>query len=168
MIQICWLVASRNPLSRYGVWKATNFENQRQRMVSQTTGPYQRIDLTFLKDKEHPDYVRLIGHAGPVYGTSFNHDNEYLISCSQDQTARLWNMHTFENVVVYKSHNYPVWDVDFGPFGFYFATASHDRTARLWTCDHTYPLRIFAGHLSDVDVRDLEDIKEGAHLFLSL
>ncbi|CAO3591016.1 unnamed protein product [Absidia cylindrospora] len=98
------------------------------------------------------DYVKLIGHSGPVYGASFNHDNEYLISCSQDQSARLWNMRTFENVVVYKSHNYPVWDVDFGPFGFYFATASHDKTARLWSCDHTYPLRIFAGHLSDVDV----------------
>ncbi|KAJ3295779.1 Transcription initiation factor TFIID subunit 5 [Borealophlyctis nickersoniae] len=33
----------------------------------------------------------------------------------------------------------------------YFATASHDKTARLWSCDHIYPLRIFAGHLSDVD-----------------
>ncbi|KAI8339358.1 WD40-repeat-containing domain protein [Chlamydoabsidia padenii] len=103
-------------------------------------------------EKGNSDYVRLIGHAGPVYGASFNQDNEYLISCSQDQSARLWNMRTFENVVVYKSHNYPVWDVDFGPFGFYFATASHDKTARLWSCDHTYPLRIFAGHLSDVDV----------------
>ena len=56
------------------------------------------------------------------------------------------------NVVCYKGHNYPVWDVDFGPQGFYFATASHDRTARLWSCDQIYPLRIFAGHMSDVDV----------------
>lgn len=44
-----------------------------------------------------------------------------------------------------------MWDVEFGPYGFYFATASHDRTARLWSCDHIHPLRIFAGHLSDVD-----------------
>ncbi|KAI8099622.1 WD40-repeat-containing domain protein [Halteromyces radiatus] len=105
------------------------------------------------EDKEQTtDYVKLIGHAGAVYGASFNHDNEYLISCSQDQTARLWSTRTFENLVVYKSHNYPVWDVDFGPFGFYFATASHDKTARLWSCDRIHPLRIFAGHLSDVDV----------------
>jgi len=59
---------------------------------------------------------------------------------------------TFSNVVCYKGHNYPVWDVDFSPEGFYFATASHDRTARLWSCDHIYPLRIFVGHFSDVDV----------------
>ncbi|CAO3607691.1 unnamed protein product [Cunninghamella echinulata] len=104
------------------------------------------------KNELETDYVKLVGHSGPVYGTSFNHDNEYLLSCSQDQTVRLWNMNSYENSVVYKNHNYPVWDVDFGPFGFYFATASHDKTARLWTCDHIYPLRIFAGHLSDVDV----------------
>ncbi|XP_015748883.1 PREDICTED: transcription initiation factor TFIID subunit 5-like [Acropora digitifera] len=37
------------------------------------------------------------------------------------------------------------------PKGHYFATASHDRTARLWSTDHPQPLRIFAGHVSDVN-----------------
>lgn len=37
--------------------------------------------------------------------------------------------------------------------GVYFATASRDRTARLWSTDRTTALRIYAGHLSDVDVR---------------
>ena len=36
--------------------------------------------------------------------------------------------------------------------GIYFATASRDRTARLWSTDRTTALRIYAGHLSDVDV----------------
>lgn len=57
------------------------------------------------------------------------------------------------NIVCYKGHNYPIWDVDFGPEGLYFATASSDRTARLWSCDQIYPLRVFVGHLSDVEVR---------------
>lgn len=67
-------------------------------------------------------------------------------------TVRLWSLDTYTNLVCYKSHNYPIWDVEFGPYGFYFATASHDKTARLWSCDHINPLRIFAGHLSDVNV----------------
>ncbi|KAH6829435.1 TBP-associated factor 5 [Perilla frutescens var. hirtella] len=33
----------------------------------------------------------------------------------------------------------------------YFASASHDRTARIWSMDRIQPLRIMAGHLSDVD-----------------
>ena len=36
--------------------------------------------------------------------------------------------------------------------GVYFATASRDRTARLWSTDRTTALRIYAGHLSDIDV----------------
>lgn len=33
-------------------------------------------------------YKKLIAHAGPVYGVSFSHDNQYLISCSEDQTGK--------------------------------------------------------------------------------
>ncbi|KAG0001149.1 Transcription initiation factor TFIID subunit 5 [Entomortierella chlamydospora] len=108
-------------------------------------------DLNRIREKNGSDTRKLIGHAGPVFGASFSPDNKYLITCSEDKTARLWSTNTLTNLVCYKGHNYPVWDVDFGPQGFYFATASHDRTARLWSCDHIYPLRIFAGHLSDVD-----------------
>lgn len=103
--------------------------------------------------KRSTDYVQLLGHSGPVYACSFSPDNQYLISASEDNTARLWNLETRTNLVCYRGHNYPVWDVEFSPLGYYFATASHDRTARLWSTDHIYPLRIFAGHLSDVDVR---------------
>jgi transcription initiation factor TFIID subunit 5 len=98
-----------------------------------------------------PKSRRLIGHSGPVYGVSFSPDKKYLLSCSEDKSARLWSMDTYTALVVYKGHDAPVWDVAFGPFGHYFVTGSYDHTARLWSCDHIYPLRIFAGHLSDVD-----------------
>lgn len=108
-------------------------------------------DLSRVRETGGSESRKLVGHAGPVFGASFSPDNKYLITCSEDKTARLWSTNTLTNLVCYKGHNYPVWDVDFGPLGFYFATASHDRTARLWSCDQIYPLRIFAGHLSDVD-----------------
>ena len=38
------------------------------------------------------------------------------------------------------------------PHGHYFASCGHDNTARLWSTDHYQPLRLFTGHLSDVDV----------------
>ena len=61
-------------------------------------------------------------------------------------------MNKNQNIVNYYGHNYPIWDVSFSPHDLYFATASNDRTARLWKSDHIYPLRIFAGHFSDVNV----------------
>ncbi|KAI8826680.1 WD40-repeat-containing domain protein [Fimicolochytrium jonesii] len=111
-------------------------------------GPRSQVDKA---PKESPAIRRLIGHTGPVYATSFSADQRYLVSSSEDQTARLWSLDTMSNVVVYKGHNYPVWDASFSQQGWYFATASHDKTARLWSCDHIYPLRIFVGHLADVD-----------------
>ncbi|TPX48225.1 hypothetical protein SeMB42_g03083 [Synchytrium endobioticum] len=105
-----------------------------------------------LKDDNDPaSGYRLVGHSAAVYGVSFSPDSRALLSCSGDNTVRLWVGDKFLNVAVYKGHNYPVWDVDFGPEGIYFATASHDKTARLWNCEYTQPLRIFADHMSDVD-----------------
>ncbi|CAL5435026.1 unnamed protein product [Camellia sinensis] len=47
---------------------------------------------------------------------------------------------------------YPLHQIQqFSPLGHYFASASHDRTARVWSVDRIQPLRIMAGHLSDVD-----------------
>lgn len=61
-------------------------------------------------------------------------------------------MDTYTNLVVYRGHESPVWDVKWNPTGLYFGTASRDRTARLWSTDRASCLRIYAGHLSDVDV----------------
>lgn len=41
----------------------------------------------------------------------------------------------------------------FSPIDVHFVSASMDHTARLWTCDLAYPLRVFAGHTSSVNVR---------------
>eukprot|EP00658_Telonema_sp_P-2_P065655 TRINITY_DN54853_c0_g1_i1.p1 TRINITY_DN54853_c0_g1~~TRINITY_DN54853_c0_g1_i1.p1 ORF type:complete len:603 (-),score=137.22 TRINITY_DN54853_c0_g1_i1:140-1948(-) len=92
-----------------------------------------------------------VGHSGPVYASHFSPDSRFLLTASEDKTARMWSTETNSCLVAYKGHNYPVWDVKFAPLGVYFATGSHDRTARIWSSDHIHPLRILAGHLSDVD-----------------
>lgn len=62
-------------------------------------------------------------------------------------------MDTYSNLVVYRGHGRdPVWDVEWGPMGVYFASGSRDRTARLWSSDRVTPLRMYTGHLSDVNV----------------
>ncbi|TQD74612.1 hypothetical protein C1H46_039864 [Malus baccata] len=96
-------------------------------------------------------YTLFQGHSGPVYSATFNPLGDFILSSSADSTVRLWSTKLNANLVCYKGHNYPVWDVQFSPVGPYFASASHDRTARIWSMDRTQPLRIMAGHLSDVD-----------------
>lgn len=92
----------------------------------------------------------LRGHSGSVYSASWSPDNAFLLSAGEDATARLWS-ESGDNLVVYRGHHYPIWDVAFSPLGYYFATASHDKTARLWATNHVTPVRMLAGHLSDVN-----------------
>ncbi len=96
---------------------------------------------------------RLIGHSGPVYSTSFNANGSFLLSSSEDCSVRLWDLQQGGVCAVsYQGHSYPVWDVCFSPIDSNFVSAGMDRTVRLWTTNLTFPLRIFAGHFSHVNV----------------
>lgn len=105
-----------------------------------------------METDEEEKVAVLRGHSSAVYGADFSPDNRFALTASADSTIRLWSLAAKSNVVTYRSHlNYPVWDVNFAPYGYYFASCSMDRTARLWSTDHVTPLRVYAGHLSDVD-----------------
>ncbi|KAH6829433.1 TBP-associated factor 5 [Perilla frutescens var. hirtella] len=96
-------------------------------------------------------YKLFRGHAGPGHSATFSLFGDFVLSSLSDSIIRLWSTKLNANLVCYKGHNYPVWDVQFSPMGHYFASTSHDRTARIWSMDRIQPLRIMAGHLSDVD-----------------
>ena len=48
------------------------------------------------------------GHDGAVYSTSWSHDGRWLVTCSADQTARLWTQGKQEPLIVFNStlHNF--------------------------------------------------------------
>lgn len=69
-----------------------------------------RIQPIGLPDSGHQT---LVGHSGPVYGTSFSTNEKFLISGSEDNTVRLWDLEKVTSVVSYLGHAYPVWDVCF-------------------------------------------------------
>ncbi|TYH69577.1 hypothetical protein ES332_D05G065700v1 [Gossypium tomentosum] len=79
-------------------------------------------------------YTLFQGHSAPVYSTTFSPLGDFILSSSVDTTIRLWSTKLNANLVCYKGHNYP-----FSP------------VTRIWSMDRIQPLRIMAGHLSDVD-----------------
>lgn len=96
----------------------------------------------------------LHGHAGPVYGASFERTGgNWLASCGCDGTARLWDIRErMECVSCFKGHaiGEPLWDIAWSPAGQYFATAGHDKTALMWSPAQRKPVRVFVGHQADV------------------
>lgn len=94
----------------------------------------------------------LHGHQGPVYRLSFNPEDRFLLSCSEDCSVRLWCLMSWNCVVIYPGHLSPVCCVTYAPMGYYFATASDDCTARIWVQDNKRPTRILKGHLAELEV----------------
>jgi WD40 repeat protein len=93
----------------------------------------------------------LRGHSETVHALSWSPEKQFLLSGSADGTARLWDVACGRNLVVYRTPTeFPVWDVAYAPLGHFFLTGSYDRVARIWCTSRTQPVRMLAGHYSDV------------------
>ena len=95
--------------------------------------------------------VEYVGHSAAVHGVDLSPGHDFLLSCSRDQTIRVWSTQLEIPLAAYKSHRFPVWDVKWCGTGHYFASASNDCTARVWAMDESQPRRVMVGHLADVD-----------------
>ena len=74
---------------------------------------------------------QLESHKGAVCNVTFDPEGNFLVSSSEDGTARLWNLRDKSSITCSGHRNW-IWGLSFSPDGMLFATASDDRTVRLW------------------------------------
>lgn len=71
------------------------------------------------------------GHDQAVLKAVFSWDGQFILTASEDATARLWSVNG--NLLrIFTGHSHHVLSAVFSPNGRYILTASNDRTARLW------------------------------------
>ncbi len=86
----------------------------------------------YVVDVNAGDYVALIGHVGPVTAVAFNPQGDRLFTGGQDQTVKVWNARTGEELLTLRGHKSRVTAVAVSPDGKTVATAGDDNTIRLW------------------------------------
>lgn len=79
-----------------------------------------------------PQQLRQFNHGGPVYGVDSNRDGSTVISCSTDQTVRVWDTLTGQQKFQLNGHTGPVHAVAMSPDETFAVSSGADGTLRLW------------------------------------
>jgi WD40 repeat protein len=83
-----------------------------------------------------------------VQGVDFSPDGERLVTASADDTAKVWDADSGDEIVTLAGHTGDVVGAAFSPDGDVVATASADLSVRLWDADSGEELAALEGHRS--------------------
>ena len=98
---------------------------------------------------------------GSIISVAFSPDGKTIVSGSDDQTIRLWNAQTGEQIRSLQGHSKVVTSVAFSHDGKFIVSGSEDMTIRLWNVQTGEQIRSLQGH-SDTDyVRSLAFSPDG-------
>ncbi|MFO1428602.1 MAG: TIR domain-containing protein [Candidatus Competibacteraceae bacterium] len=96
--------------------------------------------------------IGLSGHEGEVKATAIDRQGRWLVTGSQDGTARLWDLRAADpaqSARVLRGHERGITAVAFDPQGRWLVTGSEDATVRLWDLNAADPIpsvRVLRGH----------------------
>jgi WD40 repeat protein len=92
----------------------------------------------------------LRGHTHRVRTVAFSPDDQWIASGGVDQTVKIWNANTGQELHTLRGHRDDVTCVSFSPDGQQLASASWDRTVKLWNVATGQEVLTFRRHTGRV------------------
>ncbi len=86
------------------------------------------------------------GHSQWVNAVAYAPDGQRAISASDDNTLKLWDLETGEEIHTFTGHSHSVYAVAYAPDGQRAISASHDNTLKLWNLETGEEIHTFTGH----------------------
>ncbi|OMJ87469.1 hypothetical protein SteCoe_10800 [Stentor coeruleus] len=96
--------------------------------------------------------ILLGGHTSCVNHVAFIPKTNYIVSCSDDSTIRIWDYSLNKLEAILRGHKSVVWNVCGSDSGEFIASASADTTVRIWHLKTKSQLYCLEGHTDEVNV----------------
>lgn len=93
----------------------------------------------------------LTGHTGEVNTVAFTPDGQKLASGSDDQTIKIWNLNTLQELRTLRGHKYWVYSVAISPNGQTIVSGSKDNTIKVWNLNTGEEQGTLTGHTSYIN-----------------
>jgi sugar lactone lactonase YvrE len=112
---------------------------------------HSKAEDDFIKPQEQdPCILTFTGHSEAVNGCAFSPDGTKMVSTSDDQTLKLWDVETGAEIRTFTGHSNWVLGCAFSPDGTKVVSASIDKTLKLWDVETGAEIRTFIGHSGSV------------------
>lgn len=116
------------------------------------------IDIAHQLDGEtdqNSSFMKLAGHSGPVRAVAFSPNGELLLSGSEDNALRVWDVAKGESVKTLRGHGSGVRTCTFSPDGQWVLSGGQDERIRVWDVQGYQETRVLhstvlRGHLDAV------------------
>ena len=82
--------------------------------------------------REEREVRRFAGHQGEVYTVAFSQDSTRALSGGADNTVRIWDVESGQELHCLEGHLGGIWSIAFSPDGRVAASGSGDGSIRLW------------------------------------
>ena len=113
-------------------WEQDNIGWLQELLEDTKTSPDRGFEWFYWQQQTHLAWRTFCGHLGGVRSVAFSPDGRRIVTGSDDQMAKVWEVASGRELLTLKGHRAAVFSVAFSPDGRRIVTGSDDKTARVW------------------------------------